>query len=461
MNKITLLLVLTTLLIYGCKPQTSSSSPSTFTFTVEEDTSDLQGLPALQSFALGVCDSGFVIFGGRANGFHGFGSEQNFPYLTANKTLYPYNKYTHTLYTMSVDSLPEDLHEQYISTNMENRQIGEYLYVCGGYGMINAGQQDSNWVTHNIISRVNVNQMYNAIRNSNKDALAKGIAYDKNDIVISTGGELFKLNDGKFYLVLGHDFRGPYGGTHYQQYLDSVHVFTLTETDSTIQVNSSFQYISDHLVDSITEFRRRDLVVAPNVLSGGTSYGISIYAGVFTTAGNTFHYPIYITGGNTPSYYLDTSYYQLSNVYSAPNLQMYDSVNDLMYTTIFGGLGDTMFINGDSAAFTKVITTLKRNNAQNTTSPIYNSSSMPDYVAAEGIFIPANGAPVYNSNNLGIIDYNKIPTGNKQLLGYIYGGIYSDSTQWSNVDTTINSQHYKKNITSASNRVFKVWITKD
>lgn len=468
MKKITSLLLFASIMAatQGCK-QPLADEDTTFTFSVEEDKTDFTGLPALHSFAIGESASGhWLMFGGRTNGFHGFGNEQDFPYKMANHYIYVYNTATHELDSMSIHALPAPLDEQFASTNMQNRQVDEYLYVCGGYGQVNAGQPDSSWITHNIMTRVDIEKMVNAVLNNDTVALAASAVYDTSAVVRATGGELFKLPDGKFYLVLGHDFRGAYSdNSHYQQYLDSVHVFSLTETANSIKINGPFQYISDNLPDSTTQFRRRDLVVSPNVLKGGKDYGISIYAGVFTIQGNPFSNPIYLTGGDTPSYTIDTVFNQVSNVYSAPNLQMYDDKNDRVYTTIFGGLGDTVLVNGDNASWVKLIATLNKDNQRNTTSPVFNPTGMPDYVGSEGIFIKSKDAPVYKKNKLGILDYNKIKTGDKQLLGYIYGGIHSDSTQWNNVDTTevINGQsvHYKLNLTTASAKVYKVWITKE
>jgi hypothetical protein len=459
MKKITtgILCLIASAALYSCQSSPEEKpTPASFTFTMEEDATGLKGAPALQSFVCGTTTGGqWLLFGGRTNGFHGFGGQQDFPFKLANKFIYVYNPSSQSLDSVSVNWLPAALQEQYTSSNMAARQVDGYLYVCGGYGEINMGTADSNWVTHNIISRVDVQKMVDAVLKKDSNALAKSVVYDSSEVVRATGGELYKLDDNNFYLVVGHNFTGPYGGNHQQVYLDSVRIFSLTETPDSISVNSNVRYLSDNLPDSITQFRRRDLVVAPNVGKAGKDYGISIYGGVFTPDGNPFRYPIYITGGGNPGYKVDSAFTQLSNIYSAPNLQMYDERTDQVYTTIFGGLGDTALVNGDNASFTQLIVTLNKDNVANRTSAIYNPSGTPGYVAAEGAFIHSSDAPIYKKNKLGIIDYNKVKKG-KQLLGYIYGGIHSDAPQWNNVpsDTT------KLNITYASHKVYKVWIEK-
>ncbi len=466
MKKIALLLLaaagITT--SYQCKPPAPESS--TFSFTIEEDNS-FTNLPALHSFGLGETEGAWLLVGGRTNGFHGFNlPDQNFPFKTANQNIFVYNLSSHTTESISVDVFPTTLKEQYSATNMLCRQVDSFLYIAGGYGVIKSGQPDSAWVTHSTLSRINISRMVRAIHNHDTAEILASAVYLQDSHMASTGGELFKMSDGNFYLCVGHKFTGAYGDTSAatkQEYLDEVRVFQLTETDSSIALAGAVQAINDGLNDTITQFHRRDLVVAPNVMTGGNGYGISILGGVFTytsgcpscNGGNPFRYPIYIMPGSTPAYKVDSAYTQASNIYSAPNLQMYDSVNDIMFTTIFGGLGDTLYPGktdttaGDNASFTKLVLTVAHNNSNGTTSSIYNANGMPAWVGSEGIFVKAQGVNTYKNNPLGIIDYNQLPNGN-HVIGYIYGGIYSNNVQW----------NPPQNPTTASAKVYKVMVNK-
>jgi len=444
---------------YQCKPPAPKDTG--FTFTIEADNS-FTNLPALQSFSFGEHNGNWLMFGGRTNGFHGFNANQNFPYKMANKYIYAYNTTTHQLDSMSTDVLWADLRNQFTATNMACRQVDSFLYVCGGYG-ISQTQPDSSTLTHPIMSRIHVPNMIAAVQNHDSAALRKSVVYFVNELVATTGGELYKLADSNFYLCVGHNFTGAYSDTNaVQKYIDEVRVFKLVETDSSITMQLPLTaIINDGLPDSATQFHRRDLVVAPNVGQGGNSYGISIYGGVFTyspgcpscpsnTGGNPFRNPIYITGGANRGYTLDNSYRQMSNIYSAANLQMYDSVNDLMYTTIFGGIGDTSVPGGDSATFTQQVLTVKRTNATGATTGMYNTNNLPGYAGSEALFIRAQAAQLYNSNPHGIIDYNKLPAG-ATVVGYIYGGILSNGPE---SDPSANP-------TLASGTVYKVTINKN
>jgi hypothetical protein len=131
----------------------------------------------------------------------------------------------------------------------------------------------------------------------------------------------------------------------------------------------------------------------------------------------------------------------------------------MMITTIFGGIGDTLYpgrtdtTTGDNASFTQLAINVLRNNKTNVTSASYNPTSLPQYMGAESVFIRAAGIQMYqnNTSKLGIMDYSSLPTGTPTVIGYIYGGILSNSSESDPV----------QNPTSASNKVYKITITKN
>jgi hypothetical protein len=409
-------------------------------------------LPALQSFVFAKWGNYWLLMGGRTNGFHGFANDQNFPFKKANKFIYAYNTATNKLDSMAAANLPTMLREQYTSSNMQHLQVGNYLYVSGGYGEFHAKLPDSTWTTYSTLSRININSMINAIITKNTTQFMSSVVYTQDPLTASTGGEMYKLPDGKFYLVLGHRFNGPYNPKPpqitTQQYLDSVHVFKLAETPTSISIiNSSRQYISDNKPDSVTQFRRRDLLVVPAILKGGRDVGLTVYGGVFTYGpGTPFRNPIYLKGGSTPSYQVDYSYTQTSNIYSTANTTMYDVQNDVMLTTAFGGIGTNTTTDKDG--FTKSIMTISKSNKTNITKEIKNYKGTPTYMGSEGVFVAAQNIPKYKSQ-YDIINYTALPTGKKTLIGYIYGGIVSNSPSWG-----------ASNPTAPSKMVYEVYFIK-
>jgi len=450
----TKLQIFVAILFLGASFFLNAQTPKGFTIKPSQT---LKKLPALQSFVFGQSGKYWVMIGGRTNGFHGFVNKPKddsylFPFKKANKYIYVYNTATNQLDSMSTSFLAPALREQYTSTNMQHFQVGNYLYVSGGYGEFHAKLPDSLWVTYSTLSRINMSQLVSAVLTKNINQFAASVVYAKSKLTAATGGELFKLPDGKFYLALGHRYNGLFGGkTISQVYLDSVHVFKLTETASSISITpNSMQYISDNKPDRITQFRRRDLLVVPAVLKGGKEVGLTVYGGVFTYGGGDsakpFRNPIYLRGGTTPSYVLDKSYRQTSNIYSTANVEMYDAQNDVMLTTAFGGIGEDLTTGPD--AFTKKIMTISKNNRTNVSTEIVNPVSLPTYMGSEGVFITAPNVPMYNSS-YDIINYNAIPTGKPTLVGYIYGGIVSSGTAWG-----------PSNPTLPSNMVYEVYLTK-
>lgn len=443
----------TVVMLAACGPDPAANE-ALFSFEVTPDTS-FTGLPALQSFSIGEANGEWLLLGGRTNGFHGFGSMQNFPVRMANTHVYAYNLSTKQTDSLSVDSLPDALRWQLRSTNMQHLQIADYLYICGGYGARVQGT-DTAYMTFPVFTRIHVPSMIQAIHAHDYTQFRKSLVYDQNPVVRSTGGELYRMPGGEFYLVLGHDFTGRYtDGNAVQTYLNAVHAFKINETDSSVQIDtSSFRYITDNLPDSVTQFRRRDLVVAPYVQEPGTRVGVAIYGGVFTwtssiqDGGNPWPHPIYVPAQASEPYRIDSAFSQISNVYSAPVFSMYSLLNNTMYTTVFGGLGDTLQVNDDNAAFTQAISTLSRNFTSNTTAVQYNPSLLPAYIGSEGLFVPVSGLPWLPLPGMRILEYDLLPEG-KTLVGHIYGGILSNAPQWGS-----------SNPTQASSAVYAVYINK-
>lgn len=453
--------LLAIVLVIGACKQTHKETPaSDFTISLEKSTS-LTKLPALQSFVLGSSETHWLLIGGRTNGFHGFSGEgETFPFKLANKFIYAYDWSTNALDSISVDALPEVLREQYTSSNMQHFQEGKYLYINGGYGEVNANKPDSAWHTYATLSRVDVDLMISAITTNDEIAIQSAVVYDDSEFVRATGGELYRMPNKEFYQVLGQNFEGAYtpNGTGYTQtYLDSVHVFKVNETSTSIKVDkASVRYISDNLVDAQTNFRRRDLVVVPAVVDGTGKINLAVYGGVFTSPDTTyypgflpFRNPIYLDGSKR-GYQIDSAYIQTSNIYAAPSVLMYSKADNTMHTTILGGMGvDTAKLPDQ---FTKKILKIKRDLKNSVTSESLNANPMPDFLGAEANFIIAPSASdlLYNAS-YGVFNFDKIGTGKKVLLGYFYGGIKSNAYNW----------NLKTNPTGPINTVYEVYITKE
>lgn len=441
----------------ACKESTTTITPPSFTLTVTEDSS-FTNLPELMSFVHASKNGKWLMFSGRTNGFHGFGVNQNFPKRKADSLIFVYDATSHQLHHMPIPTYGGDTGNVFLSTNLASTQQGNYLYACGGYGVSgDTGTVGSK--TYSYFMRVHLEDAISAVIANNPAQFKKAINWGKSDLVRATGGELYLLPDGKFYMTLGHNFEGTYAGpNNSQNYLDTIKVFNLM-VNGFNNVNSlslvPAGIITDGLVDSLTQFRRRDLVVAPSVLSDGAGVGLAVYGGVFHYAdggiqnnGNPFQHPIYIDNSKTPAFRVD-SFSQWTNIYSTAFMSMYTNGSKSTMTSFFGGLGDSQ-ANFSSANWTSVISTNIRSlqNGDDTTMLLTNPTQLPGFIGAEGIFIPHPGVPFYNQNYK-IINYDLLTSG--QTVGYIYGGIHSDSIAPQQASVS----------TKASNKVYKVVITKN
>jgi hypothetical protein len=458
MKKLVLLTGLVALLFGACGPDKKAETdtdtpylnPNLFSYTVTEETSLSGKLPPLQSFVFGTYNNYWIIFSGRTNGFHGFvGSSQYFPQTSANEFIYVYDTTNGTLYMKNATFFGGDTGNVFRSTNLPHTQQGVNLYACGGYGVTNATDTSAN-KTYSYFMKINMANLVNAVMSTSADSsnlIRQAIQWTSSSLVQNTGGELYILNN-TFYLAEGHNFTGIYGKPNVVQiYQDKVNVFTLDSTAGLSIVGGTA--ITDGLPDSTTQFRRRDLVVAPCVQSDGSSIGLSIYGGVFTlTNGTPFTHPIYINPSSNPQYRVDTSN-QYANIYSAAFLTMYDANSKCMMTSIFGGLGYHAADTSNGPYWTSHITNVRRSYANNSDLTTYETNpndSMPTFIGGEAVFIPSKQLTYFNADYK-IVDYTKLSQ--SQFVGYIYGGIVST-----------NPNNNSGTATSPSTKVYRVTLNK-
>ncbi len=453
---------LSVILLAACGPaknttETQTTTTPNFTFSVVEESDPSYGnLPALQSFVFGSQDGNWIMFAGRTNGFHGFAADSNtnFPVKKANNLIYVFDSKAKQLYSMPIPQYGGDTGYVFLLTNLAHTQNDNFLYACGGYGGSN-GSTDAN-KTYSYFMRVSLSDAIDAVKANTPANFKKAVVWGSSHMVASTGGELYQLPDGKFYMSVGHNYTGTYGSSNpIQKYVDKVYVFDLTVNGMGSPNNLALipvDSITDGLPDSTTQFRRRDLVVAPNVLANGSDIGLAIYGGVFTPGNNAtpYHNPIYIDRSQSSKYKLDP-FVQWTNIYSTAFMTMYDTTSKTMMTSLFGGIGDS--INNSSAwanaNWTNVISTNMRSyvNGDVTTS-LQNPSSLPGFVGSESVFIPTVDAGLFYNSKYKIMDYSKLTSG--QVVGYIYGGIISNQCCSDSHGSTV-----------ASNKIYKVTITKN
>ena len=443
----------------------------------EDASQDFPGAPHIQSFSFGQWQGRWVFIGGRAAGYHNAGGgPAEFLRRDANRDIWVVDttvKPART-YHVPVMQLPETLapvKDEWMSTGQLYYQDGSKLYIGGGYGE----DHDGKWVTYPLVSQVDLPELIESVMHGRAPS---SVAFVQSDLVQSAGGELAKLPDGYFYLVMGHSFQGSYtafegqgehdGGNVSQSYLNEIRKLKIMpDAHGKLRVDLVKAFRDD------TEFHRRDLNVTEILSPAGL--GLAVYGGVFTPETQlSYSKPIYFFAGGAPQ--VDSKFDQKMNAYACPTLSMYDKVAQTMYTTFFGGLsryswdtsrgefqenpkigGKTEQIYLDGMQWSDQISTVRKVMAtgKEETSEVVQSILLPGFLGTDAVFIPAPGIQRQNS----ILDLDAL-RGTKTFVGYIFGGIQAFPYSFPYLKT---SKPYNAGSvpTRPSGQILKVYVQAD
>jgi hypothetical protein len=113
-------------------PIKAFSQTAPFNITIEPI--EIAELGGLQSFAFGQYDGKWLIIGGRLDGLHRRQPFAAFDQAGHNTQLIVVDPVSLQKWSAPITSLSVPLQEQLKSTNMQFYQVGNYLYLTGGYG---------------------------------------------------------------------------------------------------------------------------------------------------------------------------------------------------------------------------------------------------------------------------------------------------------------------------------------
>ena len=340
---------------------------NTVPYTLEvEEVKDSQ-MPALHSFASGYAEGKWLLIGGRKAGLHGFDADgsKNFPRPTANTIAYVVDPAKNELLgKMDLqDALAKrpDLLGPLTATNPEFVQVGNNLYIIGGYGKDLTDPQGA-MVTFGSVIRINLSGLITDIVNKLPGVIEKHIERNPtSDRRLQVAGGQLKYHDGRFYLVFGQEFRGHYtlptgdynkAGGEFQKYTEKIRILTLNDN---LSIN---QYTEvDGGYDDALPYHRRDLNVSDIIVQhpgangkpGTEEAACVVYGGVFMAGQIGGHvHPVDIFYANpfsaqshdtTPTYArVQSDFKQALNHYDCANFTLYDSTTGDSYTTLFGGI---------------------------------------------------------------------------------------------------------------------------
>jgi hypothetical protein len=412
---------------------------STFRFTLELKPLMIEGLPGLHSFAYAQHDGKWLIIGGRTDGLHARQPFNSFPEKNNNATIYVVDVAKKSIYSASVDALPDDVRDQMQSANMNFYQEGNTLYVIGGYGFSPAKKRH---ITYPNLTAIDVPGLITAIQKG--EPVVAYFTQITDDGFAVAGGQLGKI-DHTFYLVGGHRFDGrynPMGHPSYRQhYTNEIRRFTLEKTSNSISFTALPAWQDEQ------HLRRRDFNLLPMMISGNTpAYLLS--SGVFQEQEDLpFLYPVLITH---KGYEPITGFRQYLSNYHSAKLSLYDKSSRQMHMLFFGGMSQHYMQDGervrdDRVPFVNTISLLTYfpdGSLTETALPV----EMPCYTGASAEFI-LNPALSHTESDIILLDQRK---NKKMLLGYIVGGITSPSTNPFSQNQT--------NTTRAEATVYEVYL---
>ncbi|MDP5169969.1 MAG: T9SS C-terminal target domain-containing protein, partial [Bacteroidia bacterium] len=103
-------------------------------FQVHLEPFSITELGGLQAYAFGQYDGKWLIIGGRLDGLHRRQPFAAFDVAGNNNQLIVVDPVAQQVWKAPLTSLPVGMQEQLSSTNIGFHQLGDYLYIVGGYG---------------------------------------------------------------------------------------------------------------------------------------------------------------------------------------------------------------------------------------------------------------------------------------------------------------------------------------
>jgi len=446
------------------------------------------GVPGLHSFAHARADvegTKWLFVSGRKAGLHGFVSAtlqkpaSSFPPEEANDRIWVIDVEKKKVWSLALDSLPTmrppldpsiDAN-QWRATNTLSCQVGDKLYIVGGYGFSPAAPPAVQNVTFGKLTVMQVSGVVKAVME--QKSIAPYVAQMSDGKLKLTGGELLPFpcssSDADLCAVFGQIFDKPYTAEVSSTGTYSEHVarFRVVEQpalkiDDYKSYPSSFVFKPTPLeIDGyswadftslVKPYNRRDLNVLP-ARSPTNVPRIGVYGGVFRPGRfEAWLEPIYVEAAVTKKYEregktytyetfapgTDHKFQQLLSQYRCAAMPIYDTVSGQMVTVFFGGIANYRYDAAshqlikdpvklgtggrpivDGVPFIQAVSSVvvdKDGKSAGSILPI----AMPGFLGTEAKLLMDPSIPCYDN---GVIRLDKIsgPTN----IGVIYGGIES------------------------------------
>ena len=410
-----------------------------FNYEVHLEPVSIDNLDGTHSYAFGQHNGKWLIIGGRKDGIHARQPFNAFPATFNNTEIMVADPESKEVWTNDLNELGQNLQEQLQSTNMSFHQIEDTLYIAGGYAY-STSQADH--ITFPYLTTIIVSQTIDAVINN--QSKVNFIKQTQDTRMAVTGGHLAEM-DNQLILVGGHKFDGRYNpmghNTYVQTYTNAVRYFEVNNSSNAPVIHSYSQTIDG------VNLHRRDYNLIPQIFTDG-SKGHTISSGVFqVNADLPYLYPVDISPNGITA---QTSFNQYLSNYHSASATLYDTVNQANHSLFFGGMSQYYYDNetlmqDDQVPFVKTMSRVSRD-ANNQLTEYNLPIEMPNLQGAGSEFIPVESLLMNDHDIIAIGETSD----DSIMIGYIYGGIKSTSTN--PFTNNVTSQ------TSADQSVFKVWL---
>jgi hypothetical protein len=423
-------------------------------------------LPTLQSFASGQSQGLWVLIGGRTNGLHNFTSNplKNFPPRRQNARIWVIDPVSGRTWVRPLDdsSLTPDQVDGLSAFATESVQIGDTLYVAGGYGF---SRSANNFMTFPTMTAFDLSDLIRWVRKeqlpAGKKDLASLIRQTQSSVLKVTGGQMM-IVEGRAILAFGQLFDGGYGSTDSTQvYTGQVRSFDIRDNGKTLAIANIDRRPG---TPNRNDYRRRDYNLVPILDTAGArpvAKAVGL-AGVFTPTNGIFTVPVEIAKNGLPVMAdpaAPSTFKQAMSGYNSASLPIYDSASGQSHAVLFGGISFVSynkatgtFVQDSNFPFINDITSVVRRADGSYRQVLVGKFPIVQTVddkrlrfGAEAALFLEQSVPVTTN---GMIDLAKLKAthGTKPVhVGWIYGGIAAEKANFG--------------ATVASNIVFDIVLT--
>ena len=383
-----------------------------FPFEIVLEPLEMPSVPGLQSYVKAEYQGDWLIIGGRTDGLHQRQPWQAFDADGHHLNALLINPDSASMLWAPLSDLNNDILEAQLSaTNANFSQVGDYLYIVGGYGLSGSSVH----ISHPLLTVVNLPAVVAGIRSNGTLDSAAFVSFTDEDFAVA-GAKLMHL-DSTFWLVGGHRFDGQYNPMGHDTYTQ-----TYTEAIRPFKVSGEFPALGltklAPIIDT-DELHRRDYNVT--YMTDGSEYFYTVWSGVFQKTVDLPYLGAVEVHGNSLVSVPDFSQYL--NHYHCPTLSLYEENQGAMYTVFFGGIAQYYYsgatlIQDDNVPFVNTIGVVEKRDGGYFESR--SSTAMPEFVGAGAEFFLypdlAQNHHILTADSIG---------SDTTWVGHIYGGISS------------------------------------